>query len=184
MRTKITFILAFVFLAFTVNAQGNKSTKIFYLAESFETGIPETWTIETTGDLSWEHVFDYAIANSTGYPNSHVAGILTSPAVDVTSASGLSLIFDHHFWGMGTATATVEVFNGTDWVEVSYASNSNEQVINVDLNASDNVGNIMSTYSWYFTIDIAPPIASNPGPANSSYVNNQTPTIIADFSKH
>ena len=137
MRTKITFILAFVFLAFTVNAQGNKSTKIFYLAESFETGIPETWTIETTGDLSWEHVFDYAIANSTGYPNSHVAGILTSPAVDVTSASGLSLIFDHHFWGMGTATAVVEVFDGTDWVGVSYASNSNEQVINVTAYIND-----------------------------------------------
>ncbi|MHA1696554.1 MAG: hypothetical protein ACTSUG_14925 [Candidatus Helarchaeota archaeon] len=76
---------------------------------------------------------------------------------------------------------------GYNWnnTHVSYTPSSaysNGQVINVDLNASDNVGNIMSTYSWYFTIDIAPPIASNPGPANSSYVNNQTPTIIVALS--
>lgn len=131
MRQKITFILAFLFLAFTVNAQENKSTKIFYLEEYFETGIPDSWTIETTGDISWEHVFDYAIANSTGHPSSHVAGILTSPVVDVTSASALNLIFDHYFWNMGTATAVVEVFDGTDWIEVSYASGYGEQVINV-----------------------------------------------------
>ena len=131
MKMKITFFLAFLVFVFTVNAQGDKSSKIFYLEESFETGIPGTWTIENTGDLSWEHVFDYMIANSTGYPDYHVAGILTSPAVDVTSASALNLIFDHYFWGMGSATAVVEVFDGTNWVEVSYASNYNEQVISV-----------------------------------------------------
>ena len=131
MNRNFTFILALLFLAFTVSAQEIKSTKIFYLEEGFETGIPDSWTVETTGDISWEHRFDYVLTNSTGYPGKHVAGILTSPAVDVTSASSLSLVFKHYFYTMGSSTAVVEVFDGTNWVEVSYSSNYGEQVIDV-----------------------------------------------------
>jgi len=55
-------------------------------------------------------------------------------------------------------------------------------LINVDLDASDNVGNAMATYSWSFTIDTAAPVASNPKPADSSYTSDTTPTIIVALS--
>ncbi len=139
MKNLILSSIVFVFIAFTLKAQENiKSTKIFYLSESFETEIPETWTVETTGDISWEHRFDYVLTNSTGYPGSHVAGTLTSPVVNVSSASSLSLDFNHYFNTMSMGeTGTIEVFDGAVWDTVwttldnNYPTFYGEQVIDV-----------------------------------------------------
>jgi len=73
-------------------------------------------------------------------------------------------------------------WNGT---HVSYTPGSafvDGQVIDITVDASDNVGNAMATYSWSFTIDISVPVASNPNPSNGSYVNDATPTISATLT--
>jgi len=131
MRKRFTFILALLSIVWSVTAQETKSSKLFYLSESFETEIPNTWTIENTGDYSWEHTFQCAIASSTGYPSLHIAGILTSPIVDVSSATELRLIYKHYFWSIGGASASTEVFDGLNWIEIAIPSNSGEQDIDI-----------------------------------------------------
>jgi len=133
MRNKFALALSLGFFAMTINAQNpdSRESMFFYLSESFETEIPETWTIENTGNMSWEQTFDYAIATSTGNPASYVSGMLISPVVDVSSAENLRLLFDHHFWSIGSASAALEVFDGSDWVEVSFTSNYGEQDIDL-----------------------------------------------------
>ncbi|MHA1789269.1 MAG: hypothetical protein ACTSXT_08580, partial [Candidatus Helarchaeota archaeon] len=74
-------------------------------------------------------------------------------------------------------TVVSHTWNGTHITYTPGSPFSNGQVVNVELNASDNVGNAMSEYSWSFTIDTSPPVASNPIPANGSYVNTTLPTI-------
>ncbi len=53
----------------------------------------------------------------------------------------------------------------------------NAQVVDVQLDAIDNVGNIMTTYTWAFTVDLTSPNAINPWPENASYVSDDTPNI-------
>jgi len=166
MKTYFTFILFLFVLVTALNAQENqKGSKFFYLSESFETGIPDSWSVENTGDLSWEHQFDYVIALSNGYPSLHIAGILASPVVDVSSATSLRLLFNHKFWSMGDASAVVEVFDGTNWEAVSIPSTYGEQDIDVTAYVNDSFqvrfvyddGNIWELYWKLFDVIIYSP---------------------------
>ncbi|MHA1271286.1 MAG: hypothetical protein ACTSPY_15950 [Candidatus Helarchaeota archaeon] len=71
-----------------------------------------------------------------------------------------------HQWNGTTITFNVTIpYNNGDYIFVQ-------------VNASDNAGNIMNPFSWRFYIDIQGPVASNPFPANNTYINNSLPTII------
>ncbi|MBD3227872.1 MAG: hypothetical protein GF329_06760, partial [Candidatus Lokiarchaeota archaeon] len=72
------------------------------------------------------------------------------------------------------------VDNTVSWTNSTISSSG--YIINVELNASDNVGNVMGTYSWSFTIDTEAPIASNPEPADITYTADNTPTISVDLT--
>ncbi|MHA1229143.1 MAG: Ig-like domain-containing protein, partial [Candidatus Helarchaeota archaeon] len=77
------------------------------------------------------------------------------------------------------------VVHSWDGSTVSYTPSTpfaDGQVVDVTIDASDNVGNAMATYSWSFTIDISPPVASNEKPANNTYTSNTQPTIIVALS--
>ena len=63
---------------------------------------------------------------------------------------------------------------------INYADNS---LINVTVDACDNIGHAMPTYRWAFRIDLTPPVASGETPADGIYITDPTPEIsltIAD----
>ncbi len=106
----------------------------------------------------------------------------TTPTISVELTDALSDI------NASTITFTVEgVVRSHSWdgTTVSWTAGApfaNGQVINVSLDALDNASNVMSTYSWSFTIDDTPPQASNPSPLDSSYINDTTPTISVELT--
>lgn len=57
----------------------------------------------------------------------------------------------------------------------------NGATISVEVIAKDFVGNIMTPYSWFFTVDLEPPQASNPTPPDSSFISDVHPTILIDL---
>ncbi|MBD3227653.1 MAG: hypothetical protein GF329_05650 [Candidatus Lokiarchaeota archaeon] len=65
------------------------------------------------------------------------------------------------------------VSNSVSWTNTT--SSANGYIFNVDLDASDNVGNVMLTYSWSFTIDtVAPTIDLS---VNDTYSTDEAKTI-------
>jgi hypothetical protein len=70
--------------------------------------------------------------------------------------------------------------NTVNWMNSTASQNG--YVFNVELDASDNIGNVMETYLWSFTIDIEAPITSNPDPMNDTYINDNTPTISIELN--
>ncbi|MBD3227998.1 MAG: hypothetical protein GF329_07395 [Candidatus Lokiarchaeota archaeon] len=76
-------------------------------------------------------------------------------------------------------------------VEISIISNRvvftpstpfNEGYLYVVVNISDNAGNLMPNYSWYFIIDVQAPRASNPNPGNLSYETIFNPNITIQLT--
>nr|WP_321233673.1 choice-of-anchor L domain-containing protein [uncultured Psychroserpens sp.] len=122
---KIILIIALLFACTWVDAQT-------YLQENFDTEIPATWTVTdggaATGD-SWIsgqqgginalNGTNCAIVDSDANGNgTELIEELTSPVFDTTGAVALFLDFDQFYNNIGADTAIVEVFDGTNWIEV------------------------------------------------------------------
>jgi len=150
---KITLLLFLLFLGISLNAQT-------YLQENFDTNIPATWTItdagSATGD-SWASGFQAGNSlNGTNgaFIDDDAAGssallveTLTSPAFDSTGSTAIFLDFIQYFYtggGNGSGEFTsVEVFDGTNWVEVlnqtaDVGSYSAPDVQHIDITAYSN----------------------------------------------
>lgn len=150
-----------------------------YLQENFDTEIPATWTITdgggATGD-SWisgqqggGNSLDgtnCAIVDSDSNGNgTELIETLTSPVFDTTGASALFLDFDQFYNNIGGDTAVVEVFDGTNWIEVLNQTadaggfNTPDQQ-HIDITAYSNanmqvrfVYNDGNVWAWYWLVD-------------------------------
>jgi len=110
-----------------------------FLSEDFNAGsLPAGWTVvDNTGNgFEWAVVNDYSGNSLDGTPfafaNSDAAGSsetldteLVSPVVNTAGAAHLALSFDHfHKTYTGADVADVDVYDGTQWVNV-YSTSSN-----------------------------------------------------------
>jgi len=169
---KITLIILFIVCYFPIHAQT-------YLQENFDTQIPANWTVTDGGDSTgdaWESgqqggfntldgsdgVFVDSDTNGNG---TLLLETLTSPVFDASAATALFLDFDHFFRSITGDSGIVEVFDGTNWVEVLNQTTTvgafnapDQQHIDITTyaNASMQVRFIYNDgdiWSWYWMID-------------------------------
>ncbi|WP_298901354.1 choice-of-anchor L domain-containing protein [uncultured Psychroserpens sp.] len=169
---KIIFLFALIFACSWAEAQT-------YLQENFDTEIPATWTVTdeggATGD-SWIsgqqgggnslNGTNCAIVDSDSNGNgTELVETLTSPVFDTTGATALFLDFDQFYNNIGDDTAVVEVFDGTNWVEVLNQTADaggfdapDEQ--HIDITAYSNAAmqvrfiyNDGNVWAWYWLVD-------------------------------
>jgi len=102
------------------------------MEENFDAGIPATWTVIDNLNANgavWTGVTDYngntldgtpfAFADSDGAGQVDTDTELISPEVDASAATNLFISFDQYFRTYtGNDKADVDVFDGTDWVNV------------------------------------------------------------------
>ncbi len=107
-----------------------------YIDADFNSGLPGNWNIQDQGNSSetWKNVPDYIGNDLDGTPFMHVnsdqAGAgdtlvekLVSPVVNIASANNPMLVFDHYFTNLSSEEGKVEVWDGTQWVEVRNFTN-------------------------------------------------------------
>lgn len=167
-------ILTCILFVLTISINGQT-----YLQEDFDTDIPATWTVTDAGGATGDSWISGLQGGINGLNGTNAAivdsdangnGIelietLTSPVFDTTGAALLYLDFDQFYNNGGGDFAVVEVFDGTNWVEVlnqtadigafdapdtqhidiTSLSNANMQVRFIY-----NDGNI---WAWYWLID-------------------------------
>ena len=169
---RIILISACIFISSWVNAQT-------YLQENFDAEIPATWTITdggtSTGD-SWISGqqgagnnldgTNCAIVDSDANGNgTELIETLTSPVFDTTGASALFFDFDQFYNNIGGDSAVVEVFDGTNWIEVinqtadagafnapdqQHIDITNYSNANMQVRFIYNDGNV---WAWYWLVD-------------------------------
>ncbi|PSG90560.1 fibronectin type III domain-containing protein [Aurantibacter aestuarii] len=169
---KITLLILLVFGIYSINAQ-------VYLTENFDASIPATWTITDAGGATGDSWVSGLQGGANSLNGSNVAVVdsdadgngtllletLTSPVFDTTGATNLFLEFDQFYRNGGGDRAIVEVFDGTNWVEVLNQSATtgafnapNEQAINITAFSNPNmqirfVYNDNNVWAWYWLID-------------------------------
>ncbi|MGS2727925.1 choice-of-anchor J domain-containing protein, partial [Psychroserpens sp. BH13MA-6] len=169
---KIILIIALLITGSMVNAQT-------YLQENFDTEIPATWTITDAGAATGDSWIsgqqgggnsldgtNCAIVDSDSNGNGvELIETLTSPVFDTTGAIALFLDFDQFYNNIGADSAIVEVFDGTNWIEVLNqtadigAFNAPDQQ-HIDITAYSNanmqvrfVYNDGNDWAWYWLVD-------------------------------
>ncbi len=112
------------------------------------------------------------ISPASSYINRTVSTI-SADLVDLLSginASSITLLVEG-------VMRTLDSWDGRTLTWTSSTPFSNGRVINVELSAADNAGNLLQT-SWQFMIDTTPPEVSVISPGNLTYVNNRDPITI------
>ena len=168
---KITLLLMSFALVFSIEAQT-------YVQENFNTGIPVLWNItdagDTTGDSWYSGQIDgdsldgtnAAIVDSDAQGNGpHLIETLTTPVFDASSAVFLYLDFDQYYNNYSTDTAIIEVFDGTNWIEVLNQSTdigafNNPNYKHIDITAYKNanmqvrfVYDDNDAWAWFWVLD-------------------------------
>jgi hypothetical protein len=151
--------------------------------ETFDEGIPETWTIEDGGNSAdtWYMETPEGNPQSSGasldgtpfaYVDSDEAGsgvimdeILISPVINVSSVDELWLHFDQYYNNLSSSEyAKVDVFDGDDWVTILNQSadagswtSANHQAIDVSELINDAFQVRFHYYApgwyWYWAVD-------------------------------
>ncbi|OUS01471.1 hypothetical protein A9Q86_06730 [Flavobacteriales bacterium 33_180_T64] len=169
---KIILIIALIFTCSWVDAQT-------YLQENFDAEIPATWAITDAGTATGDSWISgqQGAGNSLNGTNTAIVdsdtngnGVemietLTSPVFDTTGAIALFLDFDQFYNNGGGDSAVVEIFDGTNWIEVLNqtadigAFNAPNQQ-HIDLTAYSNaamqirfVYNDGNIWAWYWLVD-------------------------------
>ncbi|WP_040282318.1 fibronectin type III domain-containing protein, partial [Psychroserpens damuponensis] len=172
----ITLIIALIFTCSWVSAQT-------YLQEDFNTEIPATWTITDGGggtNDSWASGqqgggnnldgTNSAIVDSDSNGNgTELIETLTSPIFDTTGAVALFLDFDQYYndlaGGADSDSGVVEVFDGTNWIEVlnqdadaGLFGAPDQQHIDITAYSNANmqirfVYNDGNAWAWYWLVD-------------------------------
>ncbi len=150
-----------------------------YFSENFDSGIPSTWTVvDSAGNgVVWQGVNAYNGNTLNGTPfafvNSDAAGqvdvdtYLISPVITVNAASGqpVLLSFAQYFYYNFEDIADVDVWDGSQWVNVLHQlgssaggwSNPDTPVINVTtyVNPQFKVRfhYYNANYDWYWAVD-------------------------------
>ncbi len=151
------------------------------LNESFDSGLPTSWTVDNGGDAShtWNNITDYSgdSIDTTNFMfiDSDDAGsgvafddALVSPVVPCASAQNLLLEFDQYFRfysSGGDEKADVDVWDGSAWQNVltmtsqTHGSWTAPDHQNIDITAYANAGLQVrfryydADYDWFWAVD-------------------------------
>ncbi|MFB6258341.1 MAG: T9SS type A sorting domain-containing protein [Flavobacteriales bacterium] len=138
-------------------ALGNVSAQVYHEA-TFNSSIPSSWTVLDSGNSSvtWEQVTQHPSTGNDldGTPFAHVnsnqAGLsdtlveyLISPSLNMSNVDNPAVTFIHYFTLSTNERAYVDVYDGSQWVEVRSWSNdqgswSNPSEVTIDLSSYRN----------------------------------------------
>lgn len=183
---KITLLLLFISVNFAFSQ---------VLSEDFEAGLSlpsgwtnndiaaggDIWTFETGGEVPYltspnstfytdgEFTGNYAFLNSDGYGNNFTPenAALESPAFDCSTLTSVQLSFNHLFTSGYGGEGHVEVYDGSQWVEVASYSELNVTADTyiaglVELDVSTELAGVSNAqvrfrwvgdYSWGWAVD-------------------------------
>ncbi|MBR9916031.1 MAG: fibronectin type III domain-containing protein, partial [Algicola sp.] len=169
---KIILISMLFILSISINAQT-------YLQENFDADIPATWTVTDAGGATGDSWISGQQGGVNSLNGSNVAFVdsdangngvelietLTSPVFDTTGAALLYLDFDQYYNNGGGDSAIVEVFDGTNWIEIlnqtadAGAFNAPDSQ-HIDITAFSNANmqirfiyNDGNIWAWYWLLD-------------------------------
>ncbi|TFG04929.1 MAG: hypothetical protein EU536_03480, partial [Promethearchaeota archaeon] len=131
---------------------------------------------------SWNFIIDSeAPMASNPYPlnGSYVSD--TTPTIFLDLNDTLSGINASTILFTVNGSPEVHSWNGVTLSWNSTGPYASGTLLNLSVTVEDNVGNVMPTYAWWFSIDIAGPQASNPNPPNNTFVSNPSPIITIDL---
>ncbi|WP_421751263.1 fibronectin type III domain-containing protein [Croceimicrobium sp.] len=162
--------------AFSTTANCPASESLPY-AENFDAGIGcftaidgggasgDTWAHTTSGSQNLDGTGYMRVDSDVNGNGTHMIETLESPVIDASSVSkSLILEFDHYYRALGDS-ATVQVYDGTNWVNVAVYKSSaggwsspSHEVIDVTAYANANFqvrffyddGN---NWAWYWNVD-------------------------------
>ena len=143
-----------------------RNGKANFILETFDTEIPDTWTITTDPGAvaTWEWESGYATIDSDAAGSGTIlgAGHLYTPIVDLTGETMVLLEFDHFYRHLGSSYATVEVYDGENWqLLITYnVTTANMAHAEFDVTAYINENfqvrfyyNDASGWNWYWRLD-------------------------------
>jgi PGF-pre-PGF domain-containing protein len=128
---------------------------------------------------------DFSPANNTttGDSTPAISVDMTDTTAGVNSSTVRMMLNNQSNWTNVTCanTSTTNCTTISNGIRITYTrpdsqNYTNGTRVNITVNATDNAGN-ENTTSWYFDINEGIPSASNPSPANGSFINNSTPQI-------
>jgi len=163
---------------FAFNTTANcPATETLPYAENFDAGIGcftaidgggssgDTWAHSTSGSQNLDGTGYMRVDSDANGNGTHMIETLESPVIDASSVSNsLILEFDHYYRALGDS-ATVQVYDGANWVNVAIYKNSaggwsnpSHEVIDVTAYANANFqvrffyddGN---NWAWYWNVD-------------------------------
>lgn len=167
--------LACLLVCFTAHSQ-------VFVDENFDGGIPAQWTVVdggttndtwfgTTGGYNGNDLdgteFVFVDSDAAGNGNDTLSESLVSPVVNAVFGSQLYLEFDQFYRFYTPAdTGYVEVFDGSNWVEVAKFDNANfggwnapdQQTIDISAYANPNLQvrfryDDFGTWAWFWAVD-------------------------------
>ncbi|MDO9188111.1 MAG: T9SS type A sorting domain-containing protein [Bacteroidia bacterium] len=146
------------------------------LDENFNVA-PTNWTITNTSNpagLQWAFVTSFGVNTMNGTPfafvdsdspgsGTIVNSVLTGPVVNTTGYDSLVLSFDQYYRNSTSTIATVEVFNGTTWVQIykptaTIGSWTTSNIRNINITQYSNANlqirfSYFGDYDWSWAID-------------------------------
>ncbi|QNR25777.1 T9SS-dependent choice-of-anchor J family protein [Croceimicrobium hydrocarbonivorans] len=153
------------------------ATEALPFAENFDVGIGcftaidgggssgDTWAHTVSGSQNLDGTGYMRVDSDANGNGTHMIETLESPVIDASSVSkSLILEFDHYYRALGDS-ATVQVYDGTNWVNVAIYKNStggwsnpSHEIIDVTAYANANFqvrffyddGN---SWTWYWSVD-------------------------------
>ncbi len=182
---------------FTHGSSNVKGGKVNYISETFDTEIPADWTTVNNGDGNgWLYDATNAmpfIDSDAAGSGTHEAGELQSPIVDVSSASALTLVFDHYYNNIGSDWAEVDVWDGSAWQNVaSYAEDhgtgtGDMENVEIDVSAYANADfqvrfnyDDANSWAWYWYVDNV--VVYEPAPYQFTYLAETSGLVRAGNS--
>ena len=163
----------------TIGPEASGGTVTFYGPETFDPGWETNWSINViqgSADYAWVddnpggRDFDapmdetpWVICDSDEYGSNNLEATLTSPIINCSGKTGISLEFDHDFNNISDEHATVYVSNdGSNWTIVAdWTEDRDEQHETFDISSTaDNQSTVyirfyygVGDYDWWWAID-------------------------------
>jgi len=151
----------------------NAVEDVEYLNETFDDQDAfDAWTVVVGGSSAdtWYWKADlYAVGDGGAFVNSDAAGsgnnldeALITPSMDASTAVELFVEFKQYFRSLGSDYANVDVWDGSQWVNVLAQENGNNaiEIITLDVTAYANadfkvrfVYSDGSSWAWYYGVD-------------------------------
>ncbi len=166
-------------LTYTATVQYPSRSRNDLVNETFDSGMPGDWTVTDGGatTATWEVVDSYSSSSYTldgtpfAFVDSDAAGTydmdetLATPVLDVEGYTSLTIEFDHYFNSYQAEIADVDVWDGTQWINLLSMSGSDVGAWGSPVHATYDLTSYVNdalqvrfhyynaNYEWYWAVD-------------------------------